>query len=166
MTVFIAAAQLNPTVGDFEGNARRIIEAAHRAAEQGARVMITPELALSGYPPEDLLLRDSFYASSQAALDRILAACAGLALRLVVGAPVRRDGVRRNAAVLMHAGRVLGEYFKRELPNYDVFDEQRYFQPGVQPLVFAVDGVRFGVVICEDFWFAAAPQAACCPRHR
>jgi len=160
MTVFIAAAQLNPTVGDFEGNARRIIEAAHRAAEQGARVMITPELALSGYPPEDLLLRDSFYASSQAALDRILAACAGLALRLVVGAPVRRDGVRRNAAVLMHAGRVLGEYFKRELPNYDVFDERRYFVADDQPLVFEADGLRCGVVVCEDFWFPAAPAAA------
>ena len=160
MTVLIAAAQLNPTVGDLEGNARRIIEAAHRAAAQGARVLLTPELALAGYPPEDLLLRDGFYASCQAALDRILAACAGLDLRLVVGAPVRRDGLRRNAAVVMHAGRVLGEYFKRELPNYDVFDEQRYFHAGDQPLVFDADGLRCGVVVCEDFWFAAAPQAA------
>ena len=160
MTVFIAAAQLNPTVGDFEANARRIIEAAHRAAAQGARVMITPELALSGYPPEDLLLRDSFYASSQAALDRILAACVGLDMRLVVGAPVLREGRRRNAAVLMHAGRVLGEYFKRELPNYDVFDERRYFVADDRPMVFAVDGLRCGVVVCEDFWFPAAPAAA------
>ena len=160
MTVLIAAAQLNQIVGDFSGNAGRIIEAARAAAAQGARVLLTPELSLCGYPPEDLLLRESFYASAEAALDRILAECQDLDLHLVVGAPLRREGARRNAALVLHRGRVVGEYHKRELPNYDVFDEQRYFQPGVQPLVFAVDGVRFGVVICEDFWFAAAPQAA------
>ena len=98
MTVLIAAAQLNQTVGDFDGNARRIIEAAGKAAAQGARVLLTPELSLSGYPPEDLLLRAAFYDRCQQGLAQILAQCAGLDLHVVVGAPLLRDGVRRNAA--------------------------------------------------------------------
>ncbi len=160
MTVLIAAAQLNQTVGDFDANARRIVEAAHQASAQGAHVLLTPELSVSGYPPEDLLLRAAFYDSCQAALDRIRAECAGLDLHLIVGAPLVRDGLRRNAAVVMHRGRVVGEYFKRELPNYDVFDEQRYFEPGDGSLVFEAQGVRIGVVVCEDFWLPAAPRAS------
>ena len=160
MTVLIAAAQLNQTVGDFEGNARRIIEAAGKAAAQGARVLLTPELSLSGYPPEDLLLRAAFYDRCQQGLAQILAQCAELDLHVVVGAPLMRDGVRRNAALVLHRGAIVGEYFKRELPNYDVFDEQRYFESGGEPLVFEVDGLRLGVVVCEDFWFAPAPAAA------
>jgi NAD+ synthase (glutamine-hydrolysing) len=160
MTVLIAAAQLNQTVGDFEGNARRIIEAAGKAAAQAARVLLTPELSLSGYPPEDLLLRAAFYDRCQEGLAQILAQCAGLDLHVVVGAPLMREGVRRNAALVLHRGAIVGEYFKRELPNYDVFDEQRYFESGGEPLVFEVDGLRLGVVVCEDFWFAPAPAAA------
>ncbi|HPU51423.1 MAG TPA: NAD+ synthase [Burkholderiaceae bacterium] len=160
MTVLIAAAQLNQTVGDFDGNARRIIEAAGRAAAEGARVLLTPELSLSGYPPEDLLLRAAFYDRCQQALDDVLAQCAQLDLHVVVGAPLLRGGVRRNAALVLHRGAIVGEYFKRELPNYDVFDEQRYFESGGDPLVFEVDGLRLGVVVCEDFWFTASPQAA------
>lgn len=160
MNVLIAAAQLNQTVGDFDGNARRIIEAAGKAAAQGARVLLTPELSLSGYPPEDLLLRAAFYDRCEAALAHIRAQCAALNLHVLVGAPVLRDGLRRNAALVLHRGAVVGEYFKRELPNYDVFDEQRYFSAGDQPLVIEVDGVRLGVLVCEDFWFPAAPAAA------
>ena len=160
MTVLIAAAQLNQTVGDFDGNARRIIDAATKAAGQGARVLLTPELSMSGYPPEDLLLRESFYDRCQAALTHILAQTGALDLHLIVGAPLLRDGLRRNAALVLHRGAVVGEYFKRELPNYDVFDEQRYFESGDQPLVFDVDGLRCGVVVCEDFWFDGAPRAA------
>ncbi len=113
MTVLIAAAQLNQTVGDFEGNARRIIEAAGKAAAQGARVLLTPELSLSGYPPEDLLLRAAFYDRCQEGLAQILAQCAGLDLHVVVGAPLMREGVRRNAALVLHRGAIVGEYFKR-----------------------------------------------------
>ena len=160
MTVLIAAAQLNQTVGDFEGNARRIIDAAVAAAGQGARVLLTPELSMSGYPPEDLLLRESFYDRCQAALAHILAQTRALDLHLIVGAPLLRDGLRRNAALLLHRGAVVGEYFKRELPNYDVFDEQRYFEAGSQPLVFEVGGLRVGIVVCEDVWFDRAPRAA------
>ncbi len=157
----IAAAQLNQTVGDFEGNARRIAAAALESASQGVSVLVTPELSLSGYPPEDLLLRPAFYEKADAALAQVLQATALLDLHLVVGVPVMREGRRYNAAVLLHRGAVVGEYRKLELPNYDVFDEQRYFVPDGEPLVFESGGVRFGVLICEDFWYARAPQRAC-----
>jgi len=156
----IAAAQLNQIVGDFDGNARRILEAARAAVSQSVSVLVTPELSLSGYPPEDLLLRSAFYEKARAALEALLADTADLALHLVVGVPVRHGRKRYNAALVLHRGRVVGEYRKLELPNYDVFDEQRYFLPDGAPLVFEAGGVRFGVVICEDFWFERAPRQA------
>jgi NAD+ synthase (glutamine-hydrolysing) len=160
MPLRIAAAQLNQTVGDFDGNARRIIEAARNAAEQGVAVLVTPELSLSGYPPEDLLLRAAFYDKCSVALSVIRAETAGMDLHLLVGLPMMSDGRRYNAAVLLHRGQQIGEYFKHDLPNYDVFDEDRYFEPASRPMVFEVDGVRFGVVICEDFWYRYAPECA------
>ena len=161
MPVRIASAQLNQVVGDFDGNRGRIEAAADRAVRAGARVLVTPELSLTGYPPEDLLLRAAFYDRTRASLAALLELSRRWPdLRLVVGHP-SADGERRhNAATVLHAGRVIGEYRKRELPNYGVFDEQRYFSPGDEPLVFDVDGLRLGVVICEDFWFARAPAAA------
>ena len=156
----IAAAQLNQVVGDFRGNADRIIAAAQQAAAQGARVLLTPELSLSGYPPEDLLLRAAFHEGCERALRRVCEATAALDVRVLVGRPRRRGGLRYHGASLIHRGRVLGEYDKLELPNYDVFDEERYFEPGEGPLVFDVDGVRFGVLICEDFWYPRAPAIA------
>ncbi len=156
----IAAAQLNQIVGDFDGNARRILEAARAAVSQSATVLVTPELSLSGYPPEDLLLRPAFYEKANATLASLLADTANLDLHLVVGVPVRYGRKRYNAALVLHRGRVVGEYRKLELPNYDVFDEQRYFLPDGAPLVFEAQGVRFGVVICEDFWFERAPRQA------
>jgi NAD+ synthase (glutamine-hydrolysing) len=156
----IAAAQLNQIVGDFDGNARRILEAARAAVSQSVSVLVTPELSLSGYPPEDLLLRSAFYEKARSALEALLADTADLALHLVVGVPVRHGRKRYNAALVLHRGRVVGEYRKLELPNYDVFDEQRYFLPDGAPLVFEAGGVRFGVVICEDFWFERAPRQA------
>ncbi len=156
----IAVAQLNPIVGDFAGNAQKIIDAAHRAAALGAEVLLTPELSLVGYPAEDLLLRDVFYARTEEALQQVLDATAALAIHLIVGLPIRRGRLRYNAARLLYKGRVLTEYCKHELPNYDVFDEVRYFEPDNRPLVFELNGIHFGVVICEDFWFRYAPEAS------
>ena len=170
MALKAALAQINPTVGDLEGNARLLAAAARRAHAQGARLVMAPELALSGYPPEDLLLRPAFMdacARTLAELAAALADCEGL--HVVVGHPhqfgalgdVRSKSVvvhkRCNAASVLAGGRVLGTYCKRELPNYQVFDERRYFvsgrDVGQPPLVFEVAGLEVGVLICEDAWF-------------
>ncbi len=156
----LAAAQLNQIVGDFGGNAERIIAAAHRAAASGARVLLTPEMSLVGYPPDDLLLRPAFHEGAQRALRTVCEQTARLDLHLLVGHPSMRDGCRYNAASIVFRGSVIGEYAKQELPNYQVFDEDRYFEPGDRALVFDVDGMRFGVLICEDFWFSRAPGRA------
>lgn len=161
MPTRVASAQLNQIIGDFDGNCSRIADAAQQAHLAGAQILVTPELSLTGYPPEDLLLRGSFYdrtGDAMASLVRQSLDWPGL--HLVVGHPAAHDGRRYNAASVIHAGRVIGEYHKRELPNYGVFDERRYFESGSQPLVFDVGGISFGVVICEDFWFSAAPAAA------
>jgi NAD+ synthase (glutamine-hydrolysing) len=161
MKTIVAIAQLNVTVGALAANADKLIEAARKAHAQGAQVLLTPELSLTGYPPEDLLLRDAFYAACDAQLARISAATAHLGgLHLLIGLPQRREGVAFNACVVLLEGRPLGHYHKHDLPNYDVFDEQRYFTPDSRPLVFEVNGTRFGVNICEDIWFAYAPHAA------
>jgi NAD+ synthase (glutamine-hydrolysing) len=156
----VALAQLNQTVGDFDGNASRIIDAAKQAAADGARVLLTPELSVAGYPPEDLLLRRGFYVRCDDAMATIRQETASLDLHIVVGLPLMRGELRYNAAQVLYRGEVVGEYHKHDLPNYAVFDEQRYFEPDSTPLVFDVDGLRFGVVICEDFWFAHAPESA------
>ncbi len=156
----IAVAQLNPIVGDFAGNAQKIIDAARRADAMGAEVLLTPELSLVGYPAEDLLLRDTFYARTEEALQKILEATSTLGIHLIVGLPIQRGILRYNAARLLFKGRVLTEYCKHELPNYDVFDEVRYFEPDNRPLVFELNRINFGVVICEDFWFRYAPEAS------
>jgi NAD+ synthase (glutamine-hydrolysing) len=184
--VKVALAQFNATVGDLAGNARSIAAMARTAHLQGARVVVAPELSLTGYPPEDLLLRPAFIAACMQALDGLateLADCEGL--HLIVGHPMLASGgadVRSksmavqacfNAASLLFGGRVAASYAKRELPNYQVFDERRYFvsgrDAGLGPLVFDVGGLRFGVLICEDAWFdeparlarAAGAQVLC-----
>ncbi len=156
----IALAQLNQTVGDFDGNIERIVSAAQSAAAEQADVLLTPELAVTGYPAEDLLLRRVFYEHCDRALEQLRERTAGLPLTLVVGAPVLDGGHRRNSAVVLRQGHVLGRYDKQELPNYDVFDEQRYFEPGSAPLVLEIAGVRCGILICEDFWYTRAPAQA------
>jgi NAD+ synthase (glutamine-hydrolysing) len=156
----VAAAQLNQTVGDFQGNVERIIAAARQALESGAGVLLTPELSLTGYPPEDLLLRESFHQAIDQSLARLGEATRAMDLFIVVGHPSRREGRRYNTASVLHRGAVVGRYSKHDLPNYDVFDEERYFEPDQRPLVLEIQGHRFGVVICEDFWFDYAPQAA------
>jgi NAD+ synthase (glutamine-hydrolysing) len=159
--VTVAVAQINCSVGDFEGNSRKIMEAAARAVAGGAQVLLTPELSLTGYPPEDLLLRRAFYAACDAALLRL----AGQLLQypellVVVGHPHEREGQRFNAASVLQRGLVVATYCKHDLPNYDVFDEQRYFTPDNRPVVFEVNGTLFGLAICEDTWFHYVPECA------
>ncbi len=168
--VRVALAQIDATVGDLAGNAARIVDAARQAHRLGARVMIAPELALSGYPPEDLLLRPAFMQACERQLAQLASELAAWPeLTVVVGHPAQASGVpalrsksialpeRFNAASVLQAGRVQATYCKRELPNYQVFDERRYFVSGrdahLQPVVFEAGGLRFGVLICEDAWF-------------
>jgi NAD+ synthase (glutamine-hydrolysing) len=161
MVTRVASAQLNQVIGDFAGNVDRIAQAAERSVAAGAQVLVTPELSITGYPPEDLLLRGAFYDRSRDALASLVSRSSrwpGLAV--IVGHPVLDGAYRFNGASVVRDGRVIGEYRKQELPNYGVFDEERYFEPGSQPLVFEAGGTRFGVVICEDFWFRRAPAAA------
>ena len=159
--VRVAVAQINCTVGDLQGNVCRIVRFAERAAGAGADVLVTPELALSGYPPEDLLLRRAFYEACDEALLRLADELSGFRdLHVLVGHPLAREGQRFNAASLLRQGVVLGTYCKHDLPNYDVFDEQRYFTPDNRPFVFEVRGTHFGVNICEDTWFSYAPECA------
>jgi NAD+ synthase (glutamine-hydrolysing) len=159
--VRVAVGQINCTVGDFEGNRRAIVRAAAAAAQAGADILLTPELSVSGYPPEDLLLRGSFFRACDAALMQLAAELARFTeLRVIVGHPIAREGQHFNAASVLQRGVVSGTYCKHDLPNYDVFDEQRYFRPDNRPFVFEVHGTRFGINICEDTWFGYAPQCA------
>lgn len=157
----LGIAQINAHVGDLAGNAARILQAARSAHQQGADILVTPELALTGYPPEDLLLRPSFVEHQQAVLNQLCEDLAGLkGLHLVVGHALAQAGRIYNAASVFANGQLLGTYRKRELPNYSVFDERRYFSSADDALVFDVKGVRFGVNICEDIWLERAPRAA------
>ena len=154
----IALAQFDFPVGAVAANAERIAALIAQARDSDhADVVVFPELALSGYPPEDLLLRPDFLAACDAALARVAALTHGIVA--VVGHPEAAGAVVFNAASVLRDGRVEVTYRKRELPNYAVFDERRYFGPGAAACVFDVDGVRVGLVVCEDLWFAE-PLAA------
>ncbi|MCX7897728.1 MAG: NAD+ synthase [Rhodocyclaceae bacterium] len=155
----IALAQIDSTVGDFVGNGEKILGAAQEARRRGADLLITPELALSGYPPEDLLLRPDFYRASQKALAQVVEKSP---LPILVGHPEACDGAHYNAASLVHDGRLVGTYRKQRLPTYEVFDEARYFRPGNTSYVFELKGVRFGVNICADVW---SPEPAAAARN-
>ncbi len=161
MTVKVAIAQINSTVGDLAGNSAKILQFCARAAAQGADIVITPELSLVGYPPEDLLLRRTFYAKTAEAFAHLKTALAVLPdLHVLIGHPVLQGGSRFNAASVVCNGELLGTYYKSDLPNDAVFDEKRYFTAGDQAFVFQVKGVSFGVNICEDTWYTRAPQRA------
>ena len=156
----IALAQFDFPVGDVDGNASRIIELMQEARDEyGADVVLFPELAISGYPPEDLLMRPGFLSSCEQALARVAAEVQGIVA--VVGWPQSAGAVVYNAASVLCDGAVATTYRKRELPNYAVFDERRYFDvdPDGGNCVFEVNGVKLGLVICEDLWFAE-PLAA------
>jgi len=157
----IVVAQLNVTVGDFAGNAERIRRAVDAARAGGARLVVTPEMSLSGYPAEDLWLRDDFCDQCTAELVRLAAHCTDVAA--VVGYPHREGRTRYNAAAVLRGGRIEKVYFKQRLPNYAVFDEKRYFEAGNLPCVFEVEGRKVALTICEDLWFpepAAQARAA------
>ncbi len=162
MSLKIAVAQLNFIVGDMVGNAQRIIDAAKTAYAQGARLLLTPELSICAYIAEDLLLRPSFIAACDDAVKTVARETAGLSgMAIVVGHPVGHGqqgksvstSQRTNSASVIQDGRVIETYAKRLLPNYQVFDERRYFVPGQGTCVFQVDGVSVGLLICEDAWF-------------
>jgi NAD+ synthase (glutamine-hydrolysing) len=150
----IALAQINPTVGDLEGNAAKAREHVARARDAGAQLVLLPELVVTGYPPEDLLLKEHFLADARAAVDRIAAATNGIVA--VVGFPERGLDAY-NAAAVCAEGRVQAIYRKVNLPNYGVFDEVRYFQHGPGGALIHVDGVAVGVTICEDIWVPGPP---------
>ncbi len=147
----IALGQINSVVGDVAGNADRILAAAVRARDSlGCHLVVFPELALTGYPPEDLLLRPGFLRYAERELERLRAAVAGI--DVLVGHPAGERGRLTNAASLLRDGRIVATYHKHHLPNYGVFDEKRYFRPGSGPCVVEVRGVPVGVTICEDIW--------------
>jgi len=162
MPVTVALAQINSIVGDLVGNCARIVEAAHRAAGEGADIVLTPELSLVGYPPEDLLLRESFYAKSHTALQQLAEQLAEFkSLYVIVGHPLREaNGQQYNAASVMLDGAVIHTYRKHALPNYTVFDEKRYFSAADDICIFDVKGTRFAINICEDTWYAEMPRKA------
>jgi NAD+ synthase (glutamine-hydrolysing) len=150
----VSLAQINPTVGDIEGNVRRIVDGITRARALGADLVAFPELAVTGYPPEDLLFKSSFIEANLAALHDIVRAASGITA--VVGFADKRQDIY-NAAAVVHDGVLAGVYHKQFLPNYGVFDENRYFQAGREASVFALGETCFGVNICEDIWYPTGP---------
>ena len=153
----VRLGQINPTVGDFEGNVQKIVEAIERARALGCQLVAFPELAVPGYPPEDLLFKPAFIEANRKALDVVTRASRGLTV--VVGFVDKRDDIF-NAAAILHDGACAGVYHKQYLPNYGVFDENRYFQAGTEAPVFAVGETVFAVNVCEDIWYPAGPTTA------
>jgi NAD+ synthase (glutamine-hydrolysing) len=150
----IALAQINSTVGDIPGNAAKIREWTDRARDEGAQIVLFPELALTGYPPEDLLLKTHFVDAAGAALEELARETEDIVA--LVGFPERRDDVY-NACAVLAEGRVAAVYRKMFLPNYGVFDEARYFQSGTEAAMIEVNGVAIGLTICEDIWEPGPP---------
>jgi len=153
-TLRLALAQINPTVGDLRGNADKILEWCARAHNLEADIVAFPELCLPGYPPEDLALKPDFVDENRRQLDRI---AAGIGDMTVVVGFIDSDGDIYNAAALIQSGQVRGIYHKCFLPNYAVFDEQRYFRAGREGAVYVVHGVNIGLTICEDIWYPVGP---------
>ncbi|MBA3408355.1 MAG: NAD+ synthase [Solirubrobacterales bacterium] len=152
----LALAQVNPRVGDLEGNARLVAENIARARDAGAELVLFPELVLSGYPPEDLLLKEHFLQATQEVLTGLAAEARGIVA--MVGYPERTDDVY-NALAVLSGGAVQAVYRKTRLPNYGVFDEQRYFQAGDDAVVIDLGSARIGLSICEDIWMPGHPAA-------
>ncbi len=152
----LAMAQINTTVGDLEGNTSKVLEYVERARARQADLVVFPEMAIPGYPPEDLLFKPSFIRANLDAMQRVVAASRGITV--VVGF-VDLQGDIYNAAAVAHDGELLGVYHKMYLPNYGVFDEDRYFKAGDKCPVYVVNGVHVGVNICEDIWYALGPTA-------
>ena len=155
----ISMAQLNFLVGDIAGNARRVLDAVAKARDdQGADVIVFPELTLTGYPPEDLLLRPDFIHRVEIELTKLTGQISGI--DVVLGYPRCRDGKLFNSAGVIRDGKIIAEYDKALLPNYSVFDEKRYFEPGGEPCVWEVKDIPLGITICEDIWYKIPAQRA------
>jgi NAD+ synthase (glutamine-hydrolysing) len=152
----IALGQINATVGDLEGNVRLIVRGIERARALGCSLVAFPELAITGYPPEDLLFKPAFIEANLRALDAVTQASRGLSV--IVGFVDKRDDIF-NAAAVLHDGRRAGVYHKQYLPNYGVFDENRYFQAGTETPVFVSGDTTFAANVCEDIWYPAGPTA-------
>ena len=150
----IAMAQMNPVVGDITGNARKVLAWTEKAKKAGAHLVLFPELTITGYPPEDLLLKPGFIEDNLRALKSLAKKINGITA--VIGFVDRGVDIY-NAAAIVHKGRICGVYHKMYLPNYGVFDEQRYFQAGDRPLNFILNGVTIGLEICEDIWYPEGP---------
>lgn len=166
----IIMAQQNFCVGDFAGNTKKIIEAVTQARDElHSDVIVFPELALCGYPPEDLLLRPDFYLQTNRALEKIKQAVIGI--DVVLGYPQQENGAIYNAVCVIRHNKIIQQYYKQRLPNYGVFDEQRYFSVGSTPCIFTSKGISVGIIICEDLWHAeplaqavkAGAQLILCP---
>ncbi len=160
-SIRLALAQVNITVGDFTGNAETVVRRTREAADRGADLVAFPEMAITGYPPEDLVLRRGFRAASRAALEKLAAdlAAAGLGETAVIVGYLDDDGGPRNALAFVHRGAVLARYYKHHLPNYGVFDERRYFVPGSRFIVVRHCGIDIALTICEDVWQDGGPFA-------
>ena len=150
----LALAQINVTVGDLAGNREKILDHVHRARDLGAHVVVFPELAIPGYPPEDLLFKPRFIQSNLDVLNELVRATQGIAA--IFGFVDRHDDIY-NAAAIACDGRLIDVYHKTYLPNYGVFDEDRYFQSGKTAGVYRLNGITFGVTICEDIWYPGGP---------
>jgi NAD+ synthase (glutamine-hydrolysing) len=151
----VGMAQINVTVGDFAGNQRKILKAIEEARAAGVDLLTFPELAVCGYPPEDLLFKPQFIAENLNLLDKVIEASPGITL--VIGF-VDADGDIYNAAAIIHDGRLIDTYHKTYLPNYGVFDENRYFRAGSRYPVYVISGIKVGVNICEDIWYESGPS--------
>ena len=159
MNLRIAIAQIDLLVGDIAGNARRVLETARRARDElQAQAVVFPELALAGYPPEDLIQRPGFIQQIDRALRELVGAVSGI--DVVVGFPEKQTGMPYNSAAVLRDGAIHAVYRKHALPNYGVFDEKRYFLPGTEPCVFDLQGVPVGITICEDVWLPGALEQA------
>jgi NAD+ synthase (glutamine-hydrolysing) len=155
----VALAQLNVTVGDIDGNKTKILQAMRQAHAAGAHIVCFPELALTGYSPEDLLLKPSFVTANLTALNELIASSDEFTgLTSIIGFVDRKHDIY-NAAAIVHDGQLVGTYYKHYLPTYSIFDEYRYFKAGQQAPLFLINGVHVGVNICEDVWYPTGPMA-------
>ena len=150
----VGIAQINSTVGDFSGNTKKIMQSIDQAKSLGVDLLTLPELAITGYPPEDLLLKPQFIKQNKESLNKIIEHSSGI---MVVVGFVDSDGDTYNAAAVLYNKKLVGVYHKFYLPNYGVFDENRYFQAGVGCPVFIIYGIGMGITICEDMWYEAGP---------
>mgnify|MGYP000182737339 CR=1 FL=1 len=146
----IAIAQINPTVGDIEGNYSKIVSRIEKGKNEGAKLVVFPELVMTGYPPKDLLQKKSFVQKNISAIYKLAEKSEGITA--VVGFVNKVNNKLYNAAALINNGKLIGTYHKIHLPNYDVFDEKRYFKPGNGTPVFELEGKKIGITICEDLW--------------